>query len=76
MAEKYEEYYRITWSTSGMQTPLVTKSQMLNEIEMSLVHLNDDNELAFKITQHEMSETEFSERPEEMKGYGFAGKMQ
>ena len=75
MAEKINDYYRIIWNSSGIHTPVITKKQLLNEIEMSLIHLNGVNELSLNIIQFNMTEDQFNNRPADLKNYGFEGTV-
>jgi len=71
MSEKYNDYYRVTWISSGMHSPVTTKSQLLREIELSLMHLNEENQLNISIDQFIMTEKQFRNRPKDLKSYGY-----
>jgi len=76
MAERYHNYYRVTWHASGMHGPVTTKKQMLNEIELSLMHLTKDSDLSMSISQFEMTLEQFKNRDKELKTYGYEGTIQ
>lgn len=73
MASKMNEYYQITWLASGLTTPLLTKRQLLVEIETNLINLSEDTMLNMSINQIVMSEKEFKNRPNELRTYGYSG---
>lgn len=75
MGAKLREYYQITWLASGMQTPLVTKDQLLTEVESALLHLRESNTLSMSINQKIMSERDFEKREAALKNYGFEGTV-
>jgi len=76
MAERYHNYYRVTWHASGMHGPVTTKKQMLNEIELSLMHLTKDSDLSMSISQFQMTTDQFKNRPNDLKNYGYEGTVQ
>lgn len=75
MAEKYNDYYRVTWMSSGMHSSVTTKSQLLREIETSLLHLNEENHLTISINKYVMTEKQFKNRDSELKNYGYEETM-
>ncbi len=75
MAGKIIDFYRITWEPSGIQTPVITKSQTMTEIENAMNIISGNMTLSFSITQLNMSIEEFKKRPQEMRNHGFAGTM-
>lgn len=76
MAERYHNYYRVTWHATGMFGPVTTKKQMLNEIELSLMHISQDTDISMSISQFQMTEKQFKNRDEELKNYGYDGTIQ
>ncbi len=76
MAERYHNYYRVTWHASGMHGPVTTKQQMLNEIELSLMHLGQDNSISISIDQFQMTKDQFKNREDELRNYGYEGTIQ
>jgi len=76
MAEKINDYYRVTWHASGMHGPVTTKKQMLNEIELSLIHLGQDNSISISIDQFQMTTDQFKTRSDDLKNYGYEGTIQ
>lgn len=75
MASKMKDYYQITWVASGLTTPLVTKKQLLTEIEMALLHLSESTTLSMNVNQVVMSEEDFEDRSPELRTYGFTGTV-
>lgn len=76
MAERYHNYYRVTWHASGMHGPVTTKRQMLNEIETSLLHLSSKDIMSMSISQFQMTSEQYKNRPEDLKNYGYDGTVQ
>lgn len=70
MAERYNDYYRLTWNASGVYSPVITKRQLIAQLESALLELNEKNELSVNIIQYKMTESQFKNRPINMKNYG------
>jgi hypothetical protein len=76
MAERYNTYYRATWHINGMIGPVLTKKQLMNEIEVSLLNLGiQSNEMAISIAKYKMTKKQFKNRPYEQKNYCYQGSM-
>jgi hypothetical protein len=77
MAERYNTYYRASWPHTGMISPIMTKKQLMNEIEVSLLSLgNEDSSISMTIVKTEMTTEQFKNRDEDLKNYGYEGTVQ
>jgi hypothetical protein len=77
MAERYNTYYRASWPVSGMLGPILTKKQLMNEIEVSLLNLGSEvDKISVVISKIEMTHSQFTNRSENDKNYGYEGTMQ
>jgi len=76
MAEKINTYYRATWHANGMIGPVLTKQQLINEIEVSLLNLGSEkDQISLSISKFNMTSEQFINRPEDLKNYMFEGSM-
>jgi len=74
MAEKINSYYRAMWHSEGIIGPILTKKQLMNELEASLLSISNNNpQLSLSISKVDMTESQFKNRSEEMKNYTYAG---
>ena len=73
MAELIHNYYRVYYHTSGMYSPVMKQKHLIHEINTSLLHTGIE-QLKITIIPVEMSETEWIDRPNELKHYGDGGK--
>jgi hypothetical protein len=77
MAERYNTYYRALWPASGMIGPVLTKQQLMNEIEVSLLNLGSEvDRISVEISKVEMTHNQFLNRPEDQKNYRYDEPMQ
>ena len=73
MAELVHNYYRVYYHTTGIYSPVMKKKSLINEINISLLYTGQD-QLKISIIPVEMSETEWLDRPNELKYYGDGNK--
>ncbi len=69
MSEAVKDYYRVYYQNTGIYSPLLKRSHLINEINTSLLHTGMD-QLSITIIPIKMSESEYKNRPNELKYYG------
>lgn len=74
MAEKINTYYRALYHAEGMNGPVLTKRQLMNEIETSLLNISStEPQISFSVSTMKLTEKQFKERSEDLKNYTYAG---
>jgi len=69
MAEKISNYYRVYYHNSGVYSPVMNKKYLINEINASLLFTGLE-QLSITIIPIEMSDSEWIDRPDELRHYG------